>query len=1392
MSYFFDLEDRASNYANNCISLTDIQENSGSIDENKDGTVSVYMPYGPIFLTKECCERLKPNSNYYFDLNTQKCRWTPILDTCGLDNIKVTLNPDGNDGTIFYTDSADEICSLIIDFDYLFKVSCESLTTIMNGSDKTSEQLNAEKKVRDIQLEITKKTADCETISKQITETNKQIDATSYSITCSQRTASASQEPTWNGQSGNFGNTGFSPFGFTKTSGSGGATLCLTDGGLSIWGSILGTDRYNSFINGDSTSYTCSDFNNIVLQNNEIVKNNTINNTNLPELFFQCTTPFGTKTRFIKVLNALNAKQTNCQSELEVLNTKLISAQNNLLLLEPLECSRPVDTFESLDISISLEVEDSFNNTRTIATYPLLTPIGAGNLYTYLTDNGDNSGLLVCGEPNAKELAKGITGCTPMHLNASKDVFACEGLLEHMTDELYVQSTLTDKKEFLKTLNNDVFASKFLHHNTIIDDQAIISQIINKKVKLSVRINHTCSDFCVLMDNIQLNKSCTLVTEKKMFIAQPPSFDLERIIDNKKSWIANTSFNNRTFSIKNEIDANPIRLTDYDVNDERLIINTKEIDLDISIASGIETDVWGYIVDNPCLLTATTEISNCCEGCCSGETSVNFSELMTQPLSAVTTIEDFEYYISSELIDVKSRKVLSGYPTLRALYDRYTNSSDYCATTSSAFDYTKMDQFAHLIDSYWVDIVEQVVPATTIWGSVKIYGNTMFDQQKFEYKKGNLFTCTDEMTCKGLDDINACLFNIINTYYVKEREGGCETGNCDDEITTFSQYDFMDDPRNMPTPSEIDSFGSLNCAQCKYTSIQSVIDSYPDNSGVEYSVFDYQYDNREQRDEFLLNYNLASGVLMYGFCYDELTTTLPNINSFKTILNPLSPQYNQTPSFPWNFYLKGVPKKINTFKPYKIYLDNFWYKTAPDGQTKMPGQILSAYTDTIQFIKAVPDIYHLPLVGKAGDVIKVGTIAGDEYWWNPEAGEWQLGDFEGFYSSTMSTKIDANLKALNEFLLATKPFTLAGNYLLLHPFKKWVMQNATPVTGKQIIETGGECLPCMYTNTIDCETTNTFCLGERNNWSNFDCNTQEPLVSYTDGRKLDFMDDLTHMPSFENLVALPYTSGTVDYSSSATLLGKANEYEDLNYFYTYRDEIDDTNPLEATIIHGMALGFDITQFPTLNYHNILDVNFDSNKLGNQYKGKIRKIKHRWWRIASWYPEWTASTYTTHNKTLKQILPNVEDFTYLKAVATSSLLPTTGNAGDLNLVGTPTSYVGYAWDPILNIWSTDFYDFIDIEILEQRFAFRAAHIKAKNELLFATKPFLFANEYSLAHGVKQWMYGDAKNFDAGNRTGSDVIYNYNNGLPLGLPPEYVVTATTHTIPSYTADTYTIIY
>jgi hypothetical protein len=62
--------------------------------------------------------------------------------------------------------------------------------------------------------------------------------------------------------------------------------------------------------------------------------------------------------------------------------------------------------------------------------------------------------------------------------------------------------------------------------------------------------------------------------------------------------------------------SNTIRQTNYNINDTRLVLNSKEVDLDISIASGIEHDVWCYIVDNPCLLSGVSTCNDCTTNCC--------------------------------------------------------------------------------------------------------------------------------------------------------------------------------------------------------------------------------------------------------------------------------------------------------------------------------------------------------------------------------------------------------------------------------------------------------------------------------------------------------------------------------------------------------------------------------------------------------------------------------------------------------------------------------------------------------------------------------------------------------------------------------------------------------
>lgn len=170
--------------------------------------------------------------------------------------------------------------------------------------------------------------------------------------------------------------------------------------------------------------------------------------------------------------------------------------------------------------------------------------------------------------------------------------------------------------------------------------------------------------------------------------------------------------------------------------------------------------------------------------CCGDNFTVDFNELMTEPLSGATTNEQFDNYLTTELIDAKNRKTISAYATLRALYDRYMHSSLYTGVQSSAYDYAKMDGIANMVGTYWVDVIEQVIPATTIWGSTKIYSNTMFDQQKFQYKKGTLFTCiSGPCSLDNLDYLNECMGNVIETFYTDE---------CPSEATATSTYYFKD------------------------------------------------------------------------------------------------------------------------------------------------------------------------------------------------------------------------------------------------------------------------------------------------------------------------------------------------------------------------------------------------------------------------------------------------------------------------------------------------------------------------------------------------------------------------------------------------------------------------
>jgi len=758
----------------------------GQLNYNQDGTISVFMPsngvLAPVILNQQCC--LAIDNTFVWDANTQKCLWSENK-SCSIENaFNITLNPNGNDGVIF-TQEQDKICSIKIDFDFLLKIKCETLNNLLINSQLpvgVSPNDFISSQIAEIQSLIDTQTVNCEYITEQIAFVEEQIALTNYSVpyqtTVLPGKTLIKTTPTTTNTS-NFSNTGFPsaspviaakltpqtpPLGQSVPSVGEVTLYCITQpDGLNAWANILGPVNYQLFLNGDPTSFTQEDVQTLL----------SLQTANGPTLIFECETPFGTLTNLLNQLDALIVEQTNCQTELASLNAELnnlISQQTSLSLSG---CAIPINMLETIDVSMSLNVLPSTGGTVSVYEDTTVFPaIGYGMLYDYLTNISNNTNL-------ASGFYITNNNSTPLLIDGTNDS-TCSTVLDSLLQSLYSETPanlFNSYNDFVASLPNHSFASDWLHHTVVVDDQNIISAITNQKITISLNLNHTCGDVCILLDNVKLDRECSSVSKTNLFVTQSPGFELEKIRDNKKSWLKSTSYQERPFDLRNTDDTNPIRITNYDVNDERLVINTKEIDLDISLASAIETDIWCYIINNPCILTGETYCDPCAVNItykqyqdgipfefedgipydfmdettdpnslnvsCCGDNLISFDSLMTQPLTAVTTVEDFEYFLTSELIDAKNRQTISGYATLRALYDRYLNSEIFCGVKSSGFDYLTIDQFAGLVGNYWVDIIEQVIPSTTIWGSVKIYSNTLFDQQKFKYKGYSSLFCNN-------------------------------------------------------------------------------------------------------------------------------------------------------------------------------------------------------------------------------------------------------------------------------------------------------------------------------------------------------------------------------------------------------------------------------------------------------------------------------------------------------------------------------------------------------------------------------------------------------------------------------------------------------------------------
>ena len=263
-------------------------------------------------------------------------------------------------------------------------------------------------------------------------------------------------------------------------------------------------------------------------------------------------------------------------------------------------------------------------------------------------------------------------------------------------------------------------------------------------------------------------------------------FGLTRTIDNNKSWDdTETGIRRNRDGAYNAY---------YEVFDEKLVLNAKNVELYLNMAQGITYDIWRMSrrYDYPFPSSGLTSPYPYPGG--KDWTVIN-------PLPQEKTFFEFAQTFYNTLINVRNRQTISdgavnSYPTLQSIYWKYLQSESAVNIPSNQYTYQKMIDFTLGIGDYWTKLVEQMIPASTIWMGGQKMVNNVLQRQKHVWRRqrgceiipiecipciyyGQLFDndCIDEtLTCDvNISSIPTILNNSINSCINKS---GYTINNC--------------------------------------------------------------------------------------------------------------------------------------------------------------------------------------------------------------------------------------------------------------------------------------------------------------------------------------------------------------------------------------------------------------------------------------------------------------------------------------------------------------------------------------------------------------------------------------------------------------------------------------
>jgi len=225
------------------------------------------------------------------------------------------------------------------------------------------------------------------------------------------------------------------------------------------------------------------------------------------------------------------------------------------------------------------------------------------------------------------------------------------------------------------------------------------SDLIGTFIRMGLNFAEFNFGLCTYIDNVKLSKTCTKKQDRCVIIPSKYGFELDKVVDNKKSWVYSEEKTDRLYEF-------PTQETDYVDYNSKLTFNTKEIELTVNPVKYIESDVLSYYD--------------------------YYSKFFTAIDSRYALLD--ADYIKYQSIDPIGRQHIRQYPFLNTIYEQYLDGLD-CAPTK-ALDYPYGLEIIDKTGNYWYTAVKQVMHATTIWNGAQFtLKNNAFHKPKFAYKR---------------------------------------------------------------------------------------------------------------------------------------------------------------------------------------------------------------------------------------------------------------------------------------------------------------------------------------------------------------------------------------------------------------------------------------------------------------------------------------------------------------------------------------------------------------------------------------------------------------------------------------------------------------------------------